>query len=109
MVGCIRLEIHLHAAHASGDVFADENEVAGEGRPGPLAFIEHPKRRLVDALRVANPPGVDIRRDAGFKWRLQPGIEDKIALDLCKEGNGHSWGRVAKLLGVTAAEVAKWV
>ena len=38
---------------------------------------------------------------------LQPGVEDKIAADLWKEKNGHSWGRVAKLLGVTAAEVGK--
>jgi hypothetical protein len=40
---------------------------------------------------------------------LQPGVEDKIAADLWKEENGHSWGRVAKILGVTAAEVGKWV
>jgi hypothetical protein len=40
---------------------------------------------------------------------LQPGVEDKIAADLWKEEKGHSWGRVAKLLGVTAAEVARWV
>ena len=40
---------------------------------------------------------------------LQPGVEDKIAADLWKEEKGHSWGRVAKLLGVTAAEVGKWV
>src|SRR5450755_3601206 len=36
---------------------------------------------------------------------LQPGVEDKIAVDLWKEEKGHSWARVAKLLGVTAAEV----
>src|SRR5580700_8054553 len=40
---------------------------------------------------------------------LQPGVEDKIAEDLWKEEKGHSWARVAKLLGVTAAEVGKWV
>ena len=40
---------------------------------------------------------------------LQPGVEDKIAADLWKKENGHSWGRVAKLLGVTAAEVGRWV
>ena len=40
---------------------------------------------------------------------LQPGVEEKIAVDLWQEENGHSWGRVAKLLGVTAAEVGKWV
>ena len=40
---------------------------------------------------------------------VQPGIEEKIAVGLWKEEEGHSWGRVAKLLGVTAVEVGKWV
>ena len=40
---------------------------------------------------------------------LQPGVEEKIAVDLWKEEDGHSWGRVAKLLSVTSAEVGKWI
>ena len=40
---------------------------------------------------------------------LQPGVEEKLVIDLWKEEDGHSWGRVAKLLGVTSAEVGKWV
>jgi hypothetical protein len=38
---------------------------------------------------------------------IQPGIEEKIAADLRSEA--YSWGRVAKLLGVTTAEVGKRV
>jgi hypothetical protein len=38
-----------------------------------------------------------------------PEIEQKTAVTMCKENEGHSWGRVAKLLGVTTVEVAKWV
>jgi len=40
---------------------------------------------------------------------LQPGVQDKIAADLWKEEKGHSWARVAKLVGVTAAEVGTWI
>ena len=43
------------------------------------------------------------------KTTLQPGVEEKIAVDLWKEEDGHSWGRVAKLLSVTSAEVGKWI
>jgi len=38
-----------------------------------------------------------------------PEIEQKTAVTVCKENEGYSWGRVAKLLGVTTVEVAKWV
>jgi len=38
---------------------------------------------------------------------IQPGVEEKIAVDLTIEA--YSWGRVAKLLGVTTAEVGKRV
>ena len=40
---------------------------------------------------------------------LQPGTEEKLVVDLWKEEDGHSWGRVAKLLCVTSAEVGKWI
>ena len=38
-----------------------------------------------------------------------PGIETKTAPGLCNENEEYSWGRVAKLLGVTIGEVGKWV
>jgi hypothetical protein len=38
-----------------------------------------------------------------------PGIEQKTDAAVCDEIEGYSWGRAAKLLGVTAAEVGKWV
>lgn len=38
-----------------------------------------------------------------------PGIEQKTDAALFDENEGYSWGRVAKLLGVTTVEVAKWV
>jgi hypothetical protein len=38
-----------------------------------------------------------------------PGIEQKTDAAVCDENEGYSWGRVAKLLGVTAAEVGKWI
>jgi hypothetical protein len=38
-----------------------------------------------------------------------PEIEQKTAATVCKEHEGYSWGRVAKLLGVTTVEVAKWI
>jgi len=39
----------------------------------------------------------------------QPGLEEKTAAGLCNDIEGYSWGRVAKLLGVTTVEVRKWV
>jgi hypothetical protein len=38
-----------------------------------------------------------------------PGIEENPAVVVCDENEGYSWGRVAKLLGVTAVEVGKWI
>jgi len=38
-----------------------------------------------------------------------PGIEARTAAGLCNESEEYSWGRVAKLLGVTTVEVGKWV
>src|SRR6202051_597732 len=38
-----------------------------------------------------------------------PQIEQKAFAVVCKENEGHSWGRVAKLLGVPIIKVAKWV
>jgi hypothetical protein len=38
-----------------------------------------------------------------------PEIEQETAAAVCKENEGYSWGRVAKLLGVTTTEVAKRV
>ena len=38
-----------------------------------------------------------------------PGMEEETAADVCNKNEGYSWGRVAKLLGVTAVEVGKWV
>ncbi len=36
-------------------------------------------------------------------------MEDETAVSVCNKNEGYSWGRVAKLLGVTAVEVRKWV
>jgi hypothetical protein len=38
-----------------------------------------------------------------------PGIEQKADAAVCDENEGYSWGRVAKLLGVNAVEVGKWI
>jgi hypothetical protein len=38
-----------------------------------------------------------------------PGMESETAVSVCDKNEGHSWGRVAKLLGITAVEVGKWI
>ena len=38
-----------------------------------------------------------------------PGMEEATAAGVCNNSEGYSWGRVAKLLGVTAVVVGKWV
>jgi hypothetical protein len=38
-----------------------------------------------------------------------PGIDEKSVAGLCGNNEGYSWGRVAKLLGITTVEVGKWV
>jgi hypothetical protein len=38
-----------------------------------------------------------------------PGMEAETDADVCNKIEGCSWGRVAKLLGVTTVEVGKWV
>jgi hypothetical protein len=38
-----------------------------------------------------------------------PGMEARTAEGLCNESEEYSWGRVAKLLGVTTVKVGKWV
>ena len=38
-----------------------------------------------------------------------PGMEKKPTAGVCNKNEGYSWGRVAKLLGVTPVEVGKWV
>jgi hypothetical protein len=38
-----------------------------------------------------------------------PTIEHQTDAAVCDENGGYSWGRVAKLLGVTAVEVGKWI
>ena len=38
-----------------------------------------------------------------------PGMEQETAAGVCNKNEGYSWGRVAKLLGVTTVEVGKWV
>jgi len=48
-----------------------------------------------------------------FRLRRGPaallGIEAESEAGACNENEGYSWGRVAKLLGVTTIEVGKWV
>jgi hypothetical protein len=49
------------------------------------------------------------------KFRLRhggvalPGMEAETGEGVCNTNEGYSWGRVAKLLGVTTIEVGKWV
>ena len=38
-----------------------------------------------------------------------PGMEAETDAGVCNKNKGYSWGRVAKLLGVTTVEVGKWV
>src|SRR5580658_753754 len=38
-----------------------------------------------------------------------PGMEAETDAAVCDKNEGYSWGRVAKLLGVTTVEVGKWV
>jgi hypothetical protein len=38
-----------------------------------------------------------------------PGMEQDTAADVCNKSEGYSWGRTAKLLGITTIEVGKWV
>ena len=38
-----------------------------------------------------------------------PGMEEETAVGVCNKNKGQSWGRVAKLLGVTTVEVGKWI
>ena len=38
-----------------------------------------------------------------------PGMESETAVSVCDKNERYSWGRVAKLLGVTAVEVGKWI
>ncbi len=63
-------------------------------------------------LRVRDPR-VSAISLVGFcekhRTTLRPGVEEKLVVHLWKEEDGHSWGQVAKLLGVTSAEVGKWV
>ena len=37
------------------------------------------------------------------------GIDEKPVVGLCGNNEEYSWGRVAKLLGITTVEVGKWV
>jgi hypothetical protein len=38
-----------------------------------------------------------------------PGMEEESVAGLCNKNQGYSWGRLAKLLDVSTAEVGKWV
>jgi hypothetical protein len=38
-----------------------------------------------------------------------PGMEAETDAAVCNKNEGYSWGRIAKLLGVTTVEVRKWV
>jgi hypothetical protein len=38
-----------------------------------------------------------------------PGMEAETDAGVCNKDEGYTWGRVAKLLGVTTVEVGKWV
>jgi hypothetical protein len=38
-----------------------------------------------------------------------PGMSAETDATVCNKNEGYSWGRVAKLLGVTTVEVGKWV
>lgn len=38
-----------------------------------------------------------------------PGMEGETATGVCNRNAGYSWGRAARLLGVTSAKVGKWI
>jgi hypothetical protein len=71
------------------------------------------QRLIGSGLLKVRDPRVSVFSLAGFcRGRgpvVSPEIEQKTASTLCKENEGYSWGRVAKLLGVTTVEVAKWI
>jgi hypothetical protein len=63
-------------------------------------------------LRVRDPR-VSVISLAEFSRRhgtvALPGMEEETTAGVCNKNEGYSWGRVAKLLRVTAVEVGKWV
>jgi hypothetical protein len=63
-------------------------------------------------LRVRDPRVSEISL-AEFRLRhggvALPGMEAGTEAGMCNKNEGYSWGRVAKLLGVGAVEVGKWV
>jgi len=63
-------------------------------------------------LRVRDPR-VSVVSLAEFSRRhgtvVLPGMEEETIAGVCNKNEGYSWGRVAKLLRVTTAEVGKWV
>jgi hypothetical protein len=71
-------------------------------------------QRLIGSgvLRVRDPRVSEISL-AEFRLRhggvALPGMEAETEAGVRNKAEGHSWGRVAKLLGVTTIEVGKWV
>jgi hypothetical protein len=63
-------------------------------------------------LRVRDPRISEISL-AEFRLRhggvALPGMEAETEAGTCSKNEGYSWGRLAKLLGVTTVEVGKWV
>src|SRR5580658_7486034 len=71
------------------------------------------QRLIGSGLLKVRDPRVSAVSLAKFRRRrgtvALPGIEENPAVAVCDENEGYSWGRVAKLLGVTTTEVAKRV
>jgi hypothetical protein len=71
-------------------------------------------QRLIGSglLRVRDPRvSVISLAEFGRKHRTGglPGMEKETAAAVCSKNEGYSWGRVARLLGVTPVEVGRWI
>jgi len=71
-------------------------------------------QRLIGSglLRVRDPR-ISAVSLAEFRLRhvgvAVPGMEAETEATVCNKNEGYSWGRVAKLMGIAAVEVGKWV
>jgi hypothetical protein len=71
------------------------------------------QRLIGNGLLRVRDPRVSETSLAKFRHRHGgiglPGTEAETKAGVCYENEGYSWGRIAKLLGVTTVEVGKWV
>ena len=71
------------------------------------------QRLIGTALLRVRDPRVSAISLAEFRRKHEtmalPGMGAETDVAVCNKNEGYSWGRVAKLLGVTTVEVGKWV